>query len=65
MSNDFSIIVCKVCNKEFEVKSGIKVLAVYDVEAAKVTGLVNRLIAEKISLRQMFSGIANSARRFY
>ncbi len=33
--------------KEFEKKSGIKVKAVYDVEAAKTTGLVNRLIAEK------------------
>jgi iron(III) transport system substrate-binding protein len=33
--------------KEFEKKTGIKVKAVYDVEAAKTTGLVNRLIAEK------------------
>lgn len=33
--------------KEFEKISGIKVLPVYDVEAAKTTGLVNRLIAEK------------------
>lgn len=33
--------------KEFENKTGIKVLAVYDVEATKTTGLVNRLIAEK------------------
>lgn len=33
--------------KAFEKKSGIKVKAVYDVEAAKTTGLVNRLIAEK------------------
>jgi len=32
---------------EFEKSSGIKVQAVYDVEAAKTTGLVNRLIAEK------------------
>ncbi len=32
---------------EFEESSGIKVQAVYDVEAAKTTGLVNRLIAEK------------------
>ena len=31
---------------EFERETGIKVLAVYDVEAAKTTGLVNRLIAE-------------------
>jgi iron(III) transport system substrate-binding protein len=30
----------------FEAGTGIKVLAVYDVEAAKTTGLVNRLIAE-------------------
>ncbi len=33
--------------KDFEKESGIKVKAVYDVEAAKTTGLVNRLIAEK------------------
>ncbi len=31
---------------EFERETGIKVLPVYDVEAAKTTGLVNRLIAE-------------------
>ena len=31
----------------FEERTGIDVLAVYDVEAAKTTGLVNRLIAEK------------------
>lgn len=33
--------------KAFEKKTGIKVKAVYDIEAAKTTGLVNRLIAEK------------------
>jgi iron(III) transport system substrate-binding protein len=33
--------------KRFEEKSGIRVLPVYDVEATKTTGLVNRLIAEK------------------
>ncbi len=33
--------------KEYEKKTGIKVKAVYDVEASKTTGLVNRLIAEK------------------
>ena len=33
--------------KEFEQKTGINVKAVYDVEAAKTTGLVNRLLAEK------------------
>lgn len=33
--------------KEFEAKTGIKVKPVYDTEAAKTTGLVNRLIAEK------------------
>ncbi|MGA1791805.1 MAG: extracellular solute-binding protein [bacterium] len=33
--------------QEFEKDTGIKVKAVYDVEAAKTTGLVNRLIAEK------------------
>jgi iron(III) transport system substrate-binding protein len=32
---------------EFESQTGIEVKAVYDVEAAKTTGLVNRLIAEK------------------
>lgn len=33
--------------KEFELRTGIKVKPVYDVEASKTTGLVNRLIAEK------------------
>ena len=33
--------------KDFENKTGIKVNVVYDVEAAKSTGLANRLIAEK------------------
>lgn len=33
--------------KEFEKQTGIKVLALYDSEAAKTTGLVNRLIAER------------------
>jgi iron(III) transport system substrate-binding protein len=37
--------------KQFEQASGIEVQAVYDVEAAKTTGLVNRLIAEKDSPR--------------
>jgi len=32
--------------RQFEKDTGIKVLAVYDVEASKTTGLVNRLIAE-------------------
>jgi iron(III) transport system substrate-binding protein len=32
---------------QFEEETGIHVLPVYDVEAAKTTGLVNRLIAEK------------------
>lgn len=32
--------------KEFEKQTGIRVLPVYDVEAAKTTGLVNRLIVE-------------------
>ncbi|MEM8812353.1 MAG: extracellular solute-binding protein [Pseudomonadota bacterium] len=31
----------------FEAETGIRVRAVYDVEAAKTTGLINRLIAEK------------------
>ena len=35
----------------FEKETGIKVLAVYDSEATKTTGLVNRLIAEKGSPR--------------
>jgi len=33
--------------KDFEKATGIKVKAVYDVEASKTVGLVNRLIAEK------------------
>lgn len=33
--------------KAFEAKTGIKVKAVYDVEATKTVGLANRLIAEK------------------
>ncbi|MCF8027330.1 MAG: extracellular solute-binding protein [Desulfobacteraceae bacterium] len=33
--------------EDFEKDTGIKVKAVYDVEATKTTGLVNRLIAEK------------------
>jgi iron(III) transport system substrate-binding protein len=33
--------------KAFEAKTGTRVLAVYDVEAAKTTGLANRLVAEK------------------
>lgn len=33
--------------KKFAAATGIKVLPVFDVEAAKTTGLVNRLIAEK------------------
>lgn len=33
--------------EKFEEETGIQVLPVYDVEAAKTTGLVNRLIAEK------------------
>jgi iron(III) transport system substrate-binding protein len=33
--------------KDFEKQTGIQVKAVYDIEAAKTTGLVNRLIAEK------------------
>lgn len=32
---------------DFQEESGIKVLAVYDVESSKTTGLVNRLIAER------------------
>ena len=33
--------------KLFENETGIRVMPVYDVEAAKTTGLVNRLITEK------------------
>ena len=33
--------------KEFERKTGIKVMALYDTEATKTVGLVNRLLAEK------------------
>lgn len=32
--------------KDFEDETGIRIKAVYDVEAAKTTGLVNRLVAE-------------------
>ena len=32
---------------EFEKKTGIKVLIIYDTEETKSTGVVNRLIAEK------------------
>jgi iron(III) transport system substrate-binding protein len=37
--------------KDFEQQTGIQVRPVYDVEATKSTGLVNRLIAENTSLR--------------
>lgn len=40
-------VYSEVILKDFEKRTGIKVLAVYDVEAAKTIGLVNRLIAEK------------------
>jgi iron(III) transport system substrate-binding protein len=33
--------------RDFENRTGIRVLAVYDVEATKTTGLVNRLLAER------------------
>src|SRR5512145_2461939 len=33
--------------RAFENETGIRVMPVYDVEATKTTGLVNRLIAEK------------------
>lgn len=33
--------------KEFQQRTGIEILPVYDVEASKTTGLANRLIAEK------------------
>lgn len=36
---------------KFENRTGIRVKAVYDVEATKTTGLVNRLIAEKLRPR--------------
>ena len=32
---------------EFEVRTGIRVRAQYDIEAAKTTGLVNRILAER------------------
>jgi iron(III) transport system substrate-binding protein len=35
----------------FEKETGIKVLPVYDSEATKTTGLVNRLVAEKANPR--------------
>jgi iron(III) transport system substrate-binding protein len=33
--------------REFQQHAGVRVLPVYDIEAAKTTGLVNRLLAEK------------------
>jgi len=33
--------------RDFEIRTGIQIKAVYDVEASKTTGLVNRLIAEQ------------------
>lgn len=36
---------------DFQEKTGIKVKAVYDVEASKTTGLFNRLLAEKTNPR--------------
>jgi iron(III) transport system substrate-binding protein len=33
--------------REFEKRSGIKIRAVYDVEASKTTGLANRIVAER------------------
>ncbi|MFN8421854.1 MAG: hypothetical protein U0470_00145 [Anaerolineae bacterium] len=46
----------------FEARSGITVKAVYDVEAAKTTGLVNRLIAEKDARWRTCGGAASSRR---
>jgi hypothetical protein len=42
--------------KDFERQTGIQVKPVYDVEATKSTGMVNRLIAERLTLAPMFSG---------
>ena len=47
----------------FEKETGIKVLAVYDSEATKTIGLVNRLIAEKDNPALMFSGMPRPARQ--
>lgn len=40
-------VVAEPVLKAFEAQSGIAVRAVYDIEAAKTTGLVNRILAEK------------------
>ena len=40
-------VYCEEIFKKFEDDTGIKVKAVYDTEANKTTGLVNRIIAEK------------------
>jgi len=42
-------VYSEIIFKDFEKKTGIKVLPVYDVEANKTTGLVKRLIVEKNS----------------
>lgn len=40
-------VYCEELFKQFEEQTGIQVKAVYDTEANKTTGLVNRIIAEK------------------
>ena len=39
-------VYCEPLFKQFEAETGIKVKAVYDTEANKTTGLVNRIINE-------------------
>lgn len=40
-------VYCEELFEQFEEETGIKVRAVYDIEANKTTGLVNRIIAEE------------------
>ncbi len=45
--------------EDFEADTGIMVMAVYDTEETKSTGVMNRLIAEKAIPRQMYIGQMN------
>jgi iron(III) transport system substrate-binding protein len=53
----FNKVLSQPILKAFEKETGIKVLDVYDSEATKTPGLVNRLIAEKITPERMYSVI--------
>ncbi len=49
----------------YEQKTGVKVNAVYDTEETKSTGLANKLIAEKIARKPMFSGQTSRCERWF